>query len=257
MCQKFLKTSLAVLFALSIGTHAPYTGDLSVWPGVSIEAYAAETAAAAPQPDQASNIVGFENQPLGQLPADMGRMHYLAATRDGSAIYPDYPEATAAYKWLTILQDVSATDIATVAKAAKPTIIARQMMIVTTAMYDAWAAYDEKAVGTRLGGTLRRPAAERNQKNQEEAIAYAIHGTMLYVFPPELKDMIDGEMREMGYDPSNESRDITTPAGIGNTVADALIEYHKTDGSNQEGNIPGGNGKPYSDYTGYVCKLQT
>ena len=42
-----------------------------------------------------------------------------------------------------------------------PTINARALAIVHTAMYDAWAAYDATAVGTRLGGSLRRPAAER------------------------------------------------------------------------------------------------
>src|SRR5829696_885121 len=40
-----------------------------------------------------------------------------------------------------------------------PTINARALAIVHTAMYDAWAAYDPVAVGTRLGGSLRRPAA--------------------------------------------------------------------------------------------------
>ncbi len=38
-----------------------------------------------------------------------------------------------------------------------PTINARALAIVHTAMYDAWAAYDATAVGTRLGGSLRRP----------------------------------------------------------------------------------------------------
>jgi hypothetical protein len=28
-------------------------------------------------------------------------------------------------------------------------------------MYDAWAAYDERAVGTQLAGALRRPAVDR------------------------------------------------------------------------------------------------
>ncbi|HTE71077.1 MAG TPA: hypothetical protein VK942_20370, partial [Actinomycetes bacterium] len=43
-----------------------------------------------------------------------------------------------------------------------PTINARALAMVHTAMYDAWAAYDATAVGTRLGGSLRRPATERN-----------------------------------------------------------------------------------------------
>src|SRR2546426_2561910 len=42
-----------------------------------------------------------------------------------------------------------------------PPIAARALAIVHTAMYDAWAAYDNQAVGTRLGGALRRPPVER------------------------------------------------------------------------------------------------
>src|SRR5216683_504724 len=42
-----------------------------------------------------------------------------------------------------------------------PPMVARDLAIVSTAMYDAWAAYDPVAVGTRLGATLRRPATER------------------------------------------------------------------------------------------------
>lgn len=40
-----------------------------------------------------------------------------------------------------------------------PPIVARALAIVHTTMYDAWAAYDDQAVGTRLGGSLRRPRA--------------------------------------------------------------------------------------------------
>jgi len=39
-----------------------------------------------------------------------------------------------------------------------PTVVARALAVVHTAMYDAWAAYDATAVGTRLGGTLRGPS---------------------------------------------------------------------------------------------------
>ena len=51
-----------------------------------------------------------------------------------------------------------------------PTITARALAVVHTAMYDAWAAYDPVAVGTRLGGTLRRPPAERTLARQSKAI---------------------------------------------------------------------------------------
>src|SRR5262249_30303750 len=49
-----------------------------------------------------------------------------------------------------------------------PPICARELAIVNTCMYDAWAAYDAKAVGTRKGGDLRRPAAEQTLANKDE-----------------------------------------------------------------------------------------
>ncbi|HXG82801.1 MAG TPA: hypothetical protein VNI84_02140 [Pyrinomonadaceae bacterium] len=42
-------------------------------------------------------------------------------------------------------------------------------------MCDVWVAYDEKAIGTRLGDKLRRPKSERTAANKEKAIAYATY----------------------------------------------------------------------------------
>jgi hypothetical protein len=60
-----------------------------------------------------------------------------------------------------------------------PTINARALAIVHTAMHDAWAAYDPTAVGTRLGGTLRRPAAERTDAYKSQAVSYAAYRALL------------------------------------------------------------------------------
>src|ERR1700740_3710331 len=38
-----------------------------------------------------------------------------------------------------------------------PPMVARALAIVHTCIFDAWAAYDKKALGTRLGGELGRP----------------------------------------------------------------------------------------------------
>jgi hypothetical protein len=54
------------------------------------------------------------------------------------------------------------------AKLGAP-VVARVLAIVHTCMYDAWSAYDEKAVGTQLQGVLRRPAAERTEANKQKA----------------------------------------------------------------------------------------
>jgi hypothetical protein len=58
------------------------------------------------------------------------------------------------------------------AKLGAP-VVARALAIAHTCMYDAWAAYDERAIGTQLGGALRRPASERTLANKEQAISYA------------------------------------------------------------------------------------
>src|SRR5262245_19812529 len=42
-----------------------------------------------------------------------------------------------------------------------PPMVARALAIAHTCGYDAWAAYDDTAAGTQLGGALRRPAGER------------------------------------------------------------------------------------------------
>lgn len=158
------------------------------------------------------------------------------------------PNPTAAYKWLETLLEASARDVDR--SGARPTILSRTMSIVMTAMYDAWAAYDEKAVGTRFGGKLRRPKKEHTQQNKETAIAYAVYRSLLGVYPED-KDWISEQMKNAGFDPANESKDVETPAGIGNVAAAAILAYRRHDGSNQFGDEAGSNGKPYSDYTFY------
>jgi hypothetical protein len=154
-----------------------------------------------------------------------------------------------AYQWVTLLLEATGRDIERVG-TPRPTIISRQMVVPLTAMYDAWAAYDAKAAGTRFGGKLRRPAAERTDKNKAKAISYATYRTLLYIFPKDQEWLAD-QMRKMGYDPNDASTKTTTPQGIGNVVAQAVIDYRKHDGANQDGDEVGSNGKPYSDYTFY------
>jgi hypothetical protein len=61
----------------------------------------------------------------------------------------------------------------------------------------------------------------------------------------------DARMAELGLDPENTTQDASTPAGIGNLTAAALLSFRHGDGSNQLGTL-GTTGLPYSDYTGYV-----
>lgn len=124
-----------------------------------------------------------------------------------------------------------------------PPVTARTLAMVHTAMYDAWAAYDEFAVGTRLGGRLRRPAGEHTLANKEAAISYAAFRTLVDLFPGRAA-MFESLMRSRGYDPADATTDPASPIGVGNLAAAALLEFRHGDGSNQK------NG--YADYTGYA-----
>jgi hypothetical protein len=158
------------------------------------------------------------------------------------------PDPTAAYRWLEIVLEASARSVDRI--GARPPILAREMAIALTAMYDAWAAFDATAVGTRLGGALRRPAHERTPANVEQAIGYATYRALLYVYPEDTP-WLAARMREAGLDPGNTTTDRSTPAGVGNVAAAAVIAYRRHDGANQHGDEVGSSGAPYSDYTYY------
>ena len=129
-----------------------------------------------------------------------------------------------------------------------PMQVARSLAIVHTSMYDAWAAYDEVAVGTRLGGALRRPASERIDSYRTEAMSYAAYRALADLFPTQ-RPRFDGVMSALEYDPANTSSDVTTAAGIGNVAAQAVIAFRHHDGANQLGDLAPG---AYADYTGYT-----
>ena len=135
-----------------------------------------------------------------------------------------------------------------------PTITARALGILHTATYDAWAAYDAVAKGTRLGSQLRRPPAERTLANKEKAISFAAYRVLTDLFPSASHanmGLVDlrGQMINQGYtNPEDTTTDTTKPEGIGNVVAKAVLDYRHRDGSNQLGDELGSSGARYSDY---------
>src|SRR2546422_1389174 len=134
-----------------------------------------------------------------------------------------------------------------------PPMVARALAIVQTSVFDAWAAYDHRAVGTRLGGALRRPPPERTLANINTAISFAAYRAAVDLFPGDRVSVFDPLMRRLGHDPANTTTDLSSPEGVGNVAAGAVLEYRHRDGANQLGDEPGGNpGVAYSDYTGYA-----
>ncbi|MCA8942361.1 MAG: vanadium-dependent haloperoxidase [Planctomycetes bacterium] len=153
-----------------------------------------------------------------------------------------------AYRWLEITLEACARDVERI--GAQPTVLSRQMFVWANAMFDAWAAYDSVAVGTRLGAKLRRPAAEHTAANKREAISYASFLALCDQLPHHV-DYLRSAMHDCGYDPDLVTRDPARPAGIGRIAAEAVLAYRHHDGANQLGDELGSDGSPYSDYTYY------
>jgi uncharacterized protein DUF6851 len=109
-------------------------------------------------------------------------------------------------------------------------VTARAISVVHTAIFDAWAAYDASARGTRLGGSLRRPVAERTLENKNKAISFAAYTTLVDLFPARQFDFAE-QMAAFGY--AVDGSDTTTAATVGTTAAQAVVDYRHADGSNQ------------------------
>ena len=48
----------------------------------------------------------------------------------------------------------------------------------------------------------------------------------------------DAQMTALGYDPANNSRDLSTPAGVWNSICDAVSAWFSNDGSRQTNGVP-------------------
>ena len=102
-----------------------------------------------------------------------------------------------------------------------PTIAARALAVVHTAIYDAWAAYDPVAVGTRMGGNLRQPAAERTPENKTKAVSFAAYATLVDLFPARQATYVQ-QMTELGY--AVDGSDTSTAAMV-LRVSSSCLEY--------------------------------
>jgi hypothetical protein len=156
-------------------------------------------------------------------------------------------ENNLAYKWGKISLECTAND--TERFRPRPTVTSRILALAWTAAFDAWSRYDDAATPMYLN-VERRPDSERTLKNKEKAISYALYRAMLtYYFSDSV--LLRQKMVDFGFDPDDQSTDATSPSGIGNLAARAVIEARMDDGSNQSGQMKSSDGTRYSDYTGY------
>ena len=130
-----------------------------------------------------------------------------------------------------------------------PTIAARALAVVHTAIYDAWAAYDPVAVDSRqrlrTNPDLRQPAAERTLDNKAKAVSFAAYAALVDLFlAQDQQEAFATQMGTLGY--AIGGSDASPAAEVGRTAAQAVLEFRHQDGANQLNN--------YADYTGYQPK---
>ncbi|MBL9139720.1 MAG: vanadium-dependent haloperoxidase [Verrucomicrobiales bacterium] len=122
-----------------------------------------------------------------------------------------------------------------------PPAQARNLFSLSVCMYDAWAAYDATAVGYVYRG---KHTANDVASARREAISYAAFRILneRHVYSRTASNTLAANlslMTSLGYDPSNVSRDVSTPAGLGNSIYDAVSQWFLNDGARQT------NGTPY------------
>jgi len=118
---------------------------------------------------------------------------------------------------------------------ARPTVHARNLYHTSLAMYDAWAAYDNKAA-TFI--TNERPFTFFVQPAREEAISYAAFRILKARFASspgaaETLPALDALMVDLGYDPTFEGTVGDSPRAFGNRIAAQVLAFGFTDGSNE------------------------
>lgn len=117
---------------------------------------------------------------------------------------------------------------------------ARNLFTFSVCMYDAWAAYDPNAVGFIYRGKHTAPNVAAARR---EAISYAMFRMMLerHAYSRTATNQAGANlvfMAALGYDTNNVSRDTNTPAGVGNSIYDAVSAWFLEDGSRQTAGTP-------------------
>jgi hypothetical protein len=118
-----------------------------------------------------------------------------------------------------------------------PTVHARNLFGVSTAMWDAWAAYDDDAQGYVV---TEKHVVRDVEAARDEAISYAAYRVLeeRYLTAVGASDTLpafDALMDSLCFDPDVTTTDGDSPAAVGNRIAAAVIEQGLEDGSNEAG----------------------
>jgi hypothetical protein len=129
-----------------------------------------------------------------------------------------------------------------------PPAQARNLFSLSVCMYDAWAAYEP---GGSVGYVYRaKHTAADVAAARREAISYAAYRILRerHFYSRTSTATLaadDAKMILLGYSINNQSRDTATPAGVGNSIYDAVSAWFINDGARQ---LAGNRFNPYPDF---------
>jgi hypothetical protein len=131
---------------------------------------------------------------------------------------------------------------------ARPTIHARNLFHISSAMFDAWSVYKPRAKGFLFGNELAGFACSSTDfdlpidilPHQEQAISYAAYRIIQhrFIFSPgsvQIMAAANALMLSLGYNLDDESLDYAqgSAVALGNYIADCYIEFGLQDGANE------------------------
>ena len=138
-------------------------------------------------------------------------------------------EHSVAREWNEALLEAIRLDV------PSPTVHARNLFHTSAAMWDAWAAYDETAVGVFVDEQVQ--AADVGAA-RDVAISHAAYRVLeaRYLHSPGAEESITGFeqlMEELCLDPGFADTEGDSPAALGNRIAAAVLAASVDDGSNE------------------------
>jgi len=144
-----------------------------------------------------------------------------------------FPDHSIARRWMEQTLNSIRRDI------PHPPKHARNLHHVTAAIYDAWATYDEYAVGVV---TVDRHDADDVEAAREIAISYAAYRVLAHRYADAIGaetslDCYDRFMDVLGLDPLDLRIDGDDPVAVGNRVGEAVIVRYLEDGANELGGL--------------------
>jgi len=120
----------------------------------------------------------------------------------------------------------------------RPPVHARNLFHVSIAMWDAWATYDRVASGYL---TTEKHVSTNLDADRAESISYAAYRVLSerYALSANAATSLasfTARMTALGYDPTITTTTGDRPAAIGNRIAQTVINYGLSDGSNEAEN---------------------